>query len=61
LLRAKYLTNEVALAQLLSLSEQLNNRVLPFDLFARPIAIVSIILALYVLFVGMSPVGIRLP
>ncbi|KAJ6562106.1 hypothetical protein B0H19DRAFT_92967 [Mycena capillaripes] len=48
----------VALAQLLSLSERLGDQMLaplqPFETYARPIAVLSILLALYVLFVGVS-------
>ncbi|KAJ7164364.1 hypothetical protein C8R46DRAFT_311413 [Mycena filopes] len=48
----------VALAQLLTLSERLNQQLvvpgLRFETYARPIAVVSILLALYVLFVGVS-------
>ncbi|KAF7342381.1 hypothetical protein MVEN_01827000 [Mycena venus] len=48
----------VALAQLLSYPEKINSRTTeslpPFETFARPLAVVSIILALFVLFVGVS-------
>ncbi|KAJ6493920.1 hypothetical protein C8R47DRAFT_974766 [Mycena vitilis] len=48
----------VALAQLLTMSEGFKNELLaplqPFDMYARPLAVLSIIFALYVLFVGVS-------
>ncbi|KAJ7093498.1 hypothetical protein C8R44DRAFT_395937 [Mycena epipterygia] len=48
----------VALAQLLTISDRLNNQVSvplkPFEVYARPLAASSIILALYVLGVGVS-------
>ncbi|KAJ7121634.1 hypothetical protein C8R44DRAFT_736417 [Mycena epipterygia] len=50
----------VALAQLLSLSDRLNNQISvplkpkPFEVYARPLAACSILLALYVLGVGAS-------
>ncbi|KAJ6526089.1 hypothetical protein B0H19DRAFT_970926 [Mycena capillaripes] len=48
----------VALAQLLTLSDLLNNKAVsplkPFEVYARPLAACSIFLALYVLAVGVS-------
>ncbi|KAJ7159231.1 hypothetical protein C8R43DRAFT_948165 [Mycena crocata] len=48
----------VALAQLLSLSGRMKSPVLvplkPLDVYARPLAVSAIVLALYVLFVGVS-------
>ncbi|KAJ7772207.1 hypothetical protein B0H16DRAFT_1768758 [Mycena metata] len=44
----------VALAQLLSLSEHLEDRLLPLKTYARPLAVTLIGLGLYVLFVGVS-------
>lgn len=41
-----------ALAQLLSLSEHLEDRLLPLKTYARPLAVTFIGLGLYVLFVG---------
>ncbi|KAJ7483844.1 hypothetical protein B0H11DRAFT_2231989 [Mycena galericulata] len=48
----------VALAQLLTVSERLENRMLvpikPFEIYARPLAAASVVLGLYVLVVGVS-------
>ncbi|KAJ7021889.1 hypothetical protein C8F04DRAFT_972199 [Mycena alexandri] len=48
----------VALVQLLTLSEPLNQQILgpiqQLQIYARPVAVVTIFLALYVLFVGVS-------
>ncbi|KAJ7738822.1 hypothetical protein DFH07DRAFT_1064492 [Mycena maculata] len=48
----------VALAQLLTLSERFKNQISvplqPFETYARPLAVGSIVLALYVLLVGVS-------
>ncbi|KAJ7776218.1 hypothetical protein B0H16DRAFT_1302560, partial [Mycena metata] len=48
----------IALVQLLTLSERLNQQILEpiqqLERYARPIAVVTIFLAIYVLFVGVS-------
>jgi len=44
----------IALAQLLTPNGRFSEPLLPFEMYARPLAVMSIILALFVLFVGVS-------